>query len=132
MSDILIDIHIHLLRSYFIQLLLVILDALLFISCEFGKILFSRFGESISHSDFLHSFYHLILVNFGLEVEEDGQEQFFLRVDQLLVEAEALYLREVDIAILWEDIIGSESYNRFFFPIVEAVEYDSSFTGIND
>lgn len=92
MSLVFLKRHAQLSSPYFVELPLVFFDPPLFALCEFGEVLLGRFGEAIADFDFPDSANHLVVVDFRLEIKEDGEKEFFLRVDELLVEAKALYL----------------------------------------
>lgn len=98
-SRILLNGHIHLFGSDLIQLPLVLFDPLLLFLCELGQVLLGALGEAITDLDVRYPADHFVLVDFGLEVEEDGKEEFFFGVDELLVEAEALDFGEIDVAV---------------------------------
>lgn len=50
----------------------------------------------------------------------------------MLVEAEALYLGEIEIAVLRGDIVGSEANDSTVFLVVESVEDNSSLPSTHD
>lgn len=131
MSWILLYGHIHLLGSNLIQFPLILFDSLLFLLCELGQVLFGTFGEAIADFYVCYPAHHLVLVDFRLKVEEDGKEEFFLGVDELLVEAEALDFGEVDVAVFGGDVVGRKTYNGLFLFVVESVEDYGSLSGID-
>ena len=63
-----------------------------------------------------------IVVNGGVQVEKDRQVHWFLRIEKLVLKAEALDLVEVEGGLLWEDLVNGYSSYRLVWSVVDFVK----------
>ena len=72
-----------------------------------------------------------VMADRRVQVEKYWQVDLFVGVDQLVLEAEALDLVEVHGQFFREDLIDSDSCNRFIRPIIHLVEGQGRLTRIH-
>lgn len=86
----------------------------------------------VSKSDFFGFCEVRVMVNGGVQVEENRQVERLIGIQELVLEAEALNFVEVEGTFLWVYLVYGNARNRFVRPIVDFVECEGSLTSIHE
>lgn len=116
--------HPHLSCAHFPQLPLVVVDSFELLFGEFSEILLGRFEEVVGELNLGYSSDVVIVVDLGLEVEKQRQEQLLFRVDHLLVETKTLNFGEIDICVFWRYVVCRETDHRLLRTVIQLVKDD--------
>lgn len=129
---ILLDRHVFLFCSDFLQFFLVLLNLPQLFLGKLGQVLFGRFNEIVMNDDFPDSSDIRIVCQLRFQVKEYREQQLFLWVHHLLVKTETLDFWKIYRCLLRGYVISWKSDNRFILLVVKTIKNDGCFRRTND
>ncbi len=88
--------------------------------------------ELVANYDFLAVDELSFVFNSRVEIEEDRQIDFLLRIEHLILEAEALDLIKVEGGVLWHDLVDRYPDDWRICLIIGLVEGEGCFACVDD